>query len=42
MVPSIGESSGIPKRKKCSSRVEIGFAPLFTGQVFFALTGLRA
>jgi hypothetical protein len=40
MVPSISESSGIPKIKKLPGHVEIGFAPLFTGQVFFHPMGL--
>ena len=38
---TISESSGIPKGKKLSRRVETGFAPLFTGQVFFQLIGLH-
>ena len=41
MGASIGESSGIPKGKKLLRRVEIGFAPLFTGQVFFQPPGLH-
>ena len=41
MLPSISESSGIPKGKKLLRRVETGFAPLFTGQVFFRPPGLR-
>ena len=42
MEPSISESSGIPKRKKLSPRLwSQGFAPLFTGQVFFRAQGLH-
>ena len=41
MPPSIGESSGIPNTKNLSGRVEIGFIPLFTGQVFFGPEGLH-
>ena len=41
MPPSIGESSGIPNTKNLFWGVETGFAPLFTGQVFFAPEGLR-
>ena len=39
--PSISESSGIPKRKNCSWAVDSGCVPLFTGQLFIALPGLR-
>ena len=38
---TISESSGIPKGKKLSRRVETGFAPLFTWQVFFRPSGLH-
>jgi hypothetical protein len=41
MGPSIGESTRIPKTKKLFGHVETGFAPLFTGQVFFWPIGLH-
>ena len=41
MGPSIGESTRIPKTKKLFGHVETGFAPLFTGQVFFRPPGLH-
>jgi len=39
-VPTISESSGIPKRKYFPQRLESELRPLFTGQVFFAAEGL--
>src|ERR1700716_2435052 len=40
MLPSISESSGIPKRKNCFKRANLSFAPLFTGQLFIVAEGL--
>jgi hypothetical protein len=42
MGPSIGESSGNPKRKNVPEGVDFTFAPLFTGAVFFQARGLRS
>ena len=42
MPPSISESSGIPKPKNLLAGVESGFAPLFTGQLFFMPEGLHS
>ena len=39
-VPTISESSGIPKRKYFPQRHESKLRPLFTGQVFIVAEGL--
>jgi hypothetical protein len=41
-VPTISESSGIPKRKYFRQRHQTELRPLFTGQVFIVAEGLLA
>ena len=40
VVPTISESSGIPKEKNCPQPSAIKLRPLFTGQVFIVAEGL--